>query len=168
MATLSASNGRRDTSRTREHECFPAPRAIEHRWHSGCTRPAIGAPTRVLQEISISPDRRVPLTAHLPDLPHTARTTDTRPSGGSLTSIMNHRSLHAHTPSRPAPAYEATLRREIVLTHVSIAITLLAALVSLGTLTGPLLEHLTAHRWGSGLRQTLFVVIVSVLIYGGI
>jgi cellulose synthase/poly-beta-1,6-N-acetylglucosamine synthase-like glycosyltransferase len=85
-----------------------------------------------------------------------------------LTSIMNHRSVHAHTASRPAPAYGPTLRREIVLTHVAVAITLLAAIVSLGALAGPLLEHLTARRWGSGLRQTLFVGIVGVLIYGGL
>jgi cellulose synthase/poly-beta-1,6-N-acetylglucosamine synthase-like glycosyltransferase len=85
-----------------------------------------------------------------------------------LTSNMNDRSVHAHTPSRTAPAQGPTLRREIVLTHVAIAITLLAAVVSLGALTGSLVEHLTAHRWGAGLRQTLFIGIVGVLIYGGL
>jgi cellulose synthase/poly-beta-1,6-N-acetylglucosamine synthase-like glycosyltransferase len=85
-----------------------------------------------------------------------------------LISIMNNRSVHAHTSSRSAPTPRPTLRREIVLTHVAIAITLLAAAVSLGALTRSLLEHLTAHRWGSGLRQTLFLGIVGVLIYGGL
>ncbi len=85
-----------------------------------------------------------------------------------MTSIMNDRSVHAHTSSRNAPAARPTLRREIVLTHVALAITLIASVVSLGALARSLLEHLTAQRWGAGLRETLFVGIVGVLIYGGL
>jgi cellulose synthase (UDP-forming) len=85
-----------------------------------------------------------------------------------LISIMNNRSVHAYTSSRTAPAPRPTIRREIILTHVAIAITLLAAVVSLGALTRSLLEYMTALRWGAGLRQMLFVGIVGVLIYGGL
>jgi len=85
-----------------------------------------------------------------------------------LTSIMSDRSVHDHTSSRNAPAQRSTLRREILLTYVAICITLIAAAVSLGALSRSLVEHMTAHRWGSGLRQTLFVGIVGFLIYGGL
>src|SRR5258708_2556262 len=81
---------------------------------------------------------------------------------------MNNRSVHPHPSSWTTPAPRRTLRREIVLTHVALAITLVAAVVSLGALTRSLLEHLTTHRWGAGLRETLFVGIVGVLIYGGL
>ena len=85
-----------------------------------------------------------------------------------MISIMNNRSVHPDPSSRNALAPRRTLRREIVLTHVALAITLLAAVVSLGALTRSLLDHMTAHRWGSGLREMLFVGIVGVLIYGGL
>lgn len=85
-----------------------------------------------------------------------------------MISIMNNRSVPPHRSSRNVPAPRSTLRREIALTHVALAITLAAAVVSLGALTGSLVEHLAAHRWGSGLRQMLFMGIVGVLIYGGL
>ncbi len=56
----------------------------------------------------------------------------------------------------------------MALTYVGICITLIAAGVSLAGLTRTIFESVTAHQWGSGLGQTLFVGIVGVLIYGGL
>jgi cellulose synthase/poly-beta-1,6-N-acetylglucosamine synthase-like glycosyltransferase len=82
---------------------------------------------------------------------------------------MRTRSVGDHTSSRnTSPPPPSTLRREIVLTHLAICITLMTAVVSLSGLTRSIVEHMGAHRWGSGLGQALFVGIVGVLIYGGL
>jgi uncharacterized protein (DUF58 family) len=60
------------------------------------------------------------------------------------------------------------IRREIVLTHAAIYLTLMASLVSLGGIALSLQEDIASRRWGAGLGQALFLAIVGFLIYGGL
>jgi len=67
---------------------------------------------------------------------------------------MHHRSVHC--------------RREIAIGRAAIIVTVLACLLAVGGMARSVLQSTGSHRWGTALAQSLFLVIVSFLIYGGL
>jgi cellulose synthase/poly-beta-1,6-N-acetylglucosamine synthase-like glycosyltransferase len=59
-------------------------------------------------------------------------------------------------------------RRELALTYGAITLTLVAAIGSAGGIAVSLSQAAAAGHWATGLRQIVFLAIVSFLIYGGL
>ena len=74
--------------------------------------------------------------------------------GRRLTGLMRDRSLK--------------MRRELLLSHAAIGITLIASLVALGGITLSVVQATASYRWGTALGQALFLAIVAFLVYGGL
>ena len=60
------------------------------------------------------------------------------------------------------------LRREIVLSHAAIVITIVASLFALGGVASSVVEAYASRRWGTMFAQSSFLAIVGFLIYGGL
>src|SRR5262252_286713 len=67
---------------------------------------------------------------------------------------MRHRFVHCH--------------RELVIGRAAIIVTVLAYLLAVGGIARSVLQAAGARRWGASLGQSLFLSLVSFLIYGGL
>src|SRR5215468_191513 len=67
---------------------------------------------------------------------------------------MRHRFVHCH--------------RELVIGRAAIIVTVLASLLAVGGIARSVLQAAGLHRWGALLGQSLFLALVSFLIYGGL
>src|SRR5215470_15349381 len=67
---------------------------------------------------------------------------------------MRHRFVHCH--------------RELVIGRAAIIVTVLASLLAVGGIARSVLQAAGLHRWGASLGQSLFLALVSFLIYGGL
>src|SRR5215831_14561202 len=67
---------------------------------------------------------------------------------------MRHRFVHCH--------------RELLVGRMAIIVTVLAALLAVGGIARSILQAAASHRWGATLGQSLFLALVSFLIYGGL
>ena len=85
-----------------------------------------------------------------------------------LSSATNSLTAHIQSLSKPTGAADPAITREIRLTRILIFLTLIASVFATADVGWIYLQHLRAGNAGAVLEQSVFMIIVTFLVYGNL